>query len=103
MKRPWDIFIGAFMVVVSVAFQAIALAFVGGVVGAGIAEHFNIQSNGFVWGFVLLVGLLFNVVTFYEFRRDRISKLTEDAHAGMFFLLPRGIYRIAYGREKHDS
>lgn len=103
MRRVWDVFVGSLMVLASVAFQAIFLTFVGGMVGAGIAEYWHIRNEAFVWVFIAAVALLFNGVTFYEFRRGRISTPVNAGRAGMFFLLPRGIARIIHGRETYST
>ena len=100
MKKLWDILMGIFMIVASLICQAVVVLIVIGLLCAAIARHFNVQSNWWIWITEIAAALALNALTFYEFRR-RKTKHQMLGLGGAFFLLPRGLYRIAYGRETY--
>ena len=100
MKRLWDIIIGIFMIVASLICQAIVFVFLVGFLCAAIAERFNLHGNGWIWCVEIAAAILLNALTFYEFRRQTRQHRMLGSGGG-FFLLPRGLYRIVYGRETY--
>src|SRR5712691_7161158 len=101
MKRLWDFALGIGMVLVSLFFQGVFFALVVGLTCAGIFSYFEIKKEWLIWVIVVAVGLLVNWLVFRQFKRTGSSKLTMTPSAGMLFLLPRGIFRILYGRETY--
>jgi hypothetical protein len=103
MRRVWDISVGCFMVFASLVFQVIFLGIPSAIFGMTIANYFKIKSDLFVWWFGLMIAAIYNGATLFEFRRNRIVMLDGNGSVspkvGVFFLLPRGVCRILYGRE----
>ncbi len=102
MRRAWDVLVGIFMILASLICQAIVILIVVGLLSAGIASYFNLKSEWWAWGSEIAAALALNVLTFYEFRR-RLCAHRMLGVGGGFFLLPRGLYRIAYGRETYSE
>jgi hypothetical protein len=98
MQRAWDIVVGLFMVLASLICQAIVILVVVGLLCAGIASYFDLQSEKWIWVVEIVVAVALNALTFYEFRRRRIAHRMLGLGGG-FFLLPRGLLRIMHGRE----
>ncbi|MDB5173584.1 MAG: hypothetical protein JWN51_2357 [Phycisphaerales bacterium] len=102
MRRAWDVVVGVCMVIGGVVAQAIFIFILIGLLCAGVGSYFGIQSEWWIWVVEIAALLSLNALTIYAFRRQRIANNTIGIE-GAFSLLPRGVYRIRYGRETYSD
>ncbi len=100
MSRCWDIMVGAFMIVASLAVQAVVIFVFLGLLCGALANQFGWKETWWIWAVEAGVAIGLNCLAFYEFRRLRVAHRMLGS-GGAFFLLPRGLYRIVYGRETY--
>lgn len=87
MNRVWDISWGLIMILLGLAFQAILVPLFATPIWASI----GLESTAAITLVNIFVFLVFNLLTFWEFRRLK--------DPGLLFLVPRGIWLIRFSRE----
>ena len=118
-KRMWDVMIGSMMILLSLAVQLLFYVFLSFPAYA-VLEAFHLPTEGPViqWAIIGFYAVVFNGIACFEyFRRRKLATLgtatvrksihafkavasPDSKHiAWSIFLVPRGIDRIAFGRE----
>ena len=97
IERTWDVIVGSIMIVSSLIVQAVVIFFVFGLSFAGAASYLGLRET---WVFIGegITAILLNWLTWRTFKHQHQARRTLGLGSA-FFLLPRGIYRIRFGRE----
>jgi hypothetical protein len=97
--RAWDVAVGLFMLTVGIPVQLIVAALVGAgfaailrAMGIGIGE----RAAGFLIAGMFVV---LNIAAFVDWRYRGVEGKVLS-RSDFFYLTPRGLYRIATGRER---
>jgi hypothetical protein len=97
--RAWDFIVGLTMILGSLVAQGVVIYIFLGLLFAGLLNSLGLREQ-WVWAGEVGAFFLLNWLTFRAFRRQRHAR-PALGYGGAFFLLPRGIYRIRYGRETY--
>ncbi|MGD0768968.1 MAG: hypothetical protein ABSB42_12355 [Tepidisphaeraceae bacterium] len=97
--RAWDFIVGLAMILGSLVAQSVVIFVVVGLLLAGLISSFGLREQR-IWVGEAGAFVLLNWLTWRAFRRQSRPRRALG-YGGAFFLLPRGIYRIRYGRETY--
>jgi hypothetical protein len=99
LMRAWDFIVGLTMILGSLVAQGVVIFVVVGLLLAGVVSSLGIREH-WIWVGEGAAFILLNWLTFRTFQKQ--SRPTRAlGYGGAFFLLPRGVYRIRYGRETY--
>lgn len=101
VKRLWDVFVGALVIVLSLVFQFLIYALLL-IPYFGILSLCGLKAEGVLDSriFMLVLAVLVNGISCFEYFRRRRANVSLGSDASIIFLFPRGLDRIICGRER---